>query len=299
VTPRLPETRAVRRRAPQAVWTAPGRRRALCDDREGRSLLRHEGQDALDSLRDLLVRSAHAWAGGIADEPDRGPHAAWALCGLLPRAPFQATAPPGTCRGTHGAFAAQAHAVMGMTWVSDACFVQDPGLWQGTDRKEAVPVPPRPRAAGDVQAEHGAGRPQADVGAQGLHASAPRARGTRTPLRVVDDGDLGGGPPAVPSPLPQVVWAGRTRRVFPPLEHRGRPPLAKGPPCKMVGAHGGEQGVGEPHQAPCRAARPASWHTARPAGPGGGPHARGVRGTNWPIPGWAPRVDGRRRPDAP
>jgi len=174
-----------------------------------------------------------------------------ALCGLLPLAPFQATAPPVKCRFTHGACEAQEQAVIGVAWIIEAFFVNDQGFCQGTDRKEAVPVTPRPREARDFQAAYGTGLPQADVGEQGVQASAPSARGTRTALILVDDGDLGGGPPEVPSPLHQVVLAGRTRRMFPHLEQRGLPHREKGPTCKMVGANCGEKVVGDHHQAPC------------------------------------------------
>ena len=86
VAQRLPADLAVRLLAPQAVRKAQVRRRELLDDREGRGLLLTEGKDELDSLLDLLVRIAHALAGGIEDEPTGGRKRRWpcAACCRLP-----------------------------------------------------------------------------------------------------------------------------------------------------------------------------------------------------------------------
>jgi len=86
VAQRLPADLAVRLLAPQAVRKAQVRRRELLDDREGRGLRLTEGKDELDSLLDLLVRIAHALAGGIEDEPTGGRKRRWpcAACCRLP-----------------------------------------------------------------------------------------------------------------------------------------------------------------------------------------------------------------------
>src|SRR5262245_39371557 len=102
--------------------------------------------------------------------------------GLFPLAAQEPVTQPVSRGFAHGALDAQPEAVMSLAGVLDALFSDDEGGGQGADVESSGPSTRGAGQPGALQAEDGAGMPQADLGNEGVEASTARCRGAGVAL---------------------------------------------------------------------------------------------------------------------
>ncbi len=224
----------------RALGTAVRKRQMLLtrglDRGAGRAGAREGGEQPPQAMLHLPIGVEHERAIAVVDQPHGRAHLQLAAARLV-QDPALQTCPQHVQFGlAHRALEPEQQAVVEVRRVVHAVLVADQRVGQRADLQQPMPVHRVARQARDLQAEHDAGMPHADLGHQALEAFAVR-RGTRLAEVAVDDDDALLGPAERHRALAQAVLALGALGVLEHLPQRRLAHVQVGVALEVAGLH--------------------------------------------------------------
>jgi hypothetical protein len=194
------------------------------------------GEQPAHTMLHLPVGVEHECAFGVVDQPDGWVHLQFTPACLVQDAALQAGPQDVQLGLAHGALQAQQQPVVEVRRVVHAILVADQRGRQRADLEQPVPVHRIARQARDLQAEHDAGMPHADLGDKALEALAV-GRGAGLAEVAVDHDDALLGPAERHRALAQAVLALGALGVLEHLSQRRLTHVQVGVALEVTGLH--------------------------------------------------------------